>query len=133
MARKRPAATATDASFAPLTERDVGARTDSGSFSRIYFRQGHIQDTALRGTTLQALCHGSGIVPYHVSATLALRGEEGENPRAFACTCPRGGFCKHVVALLLTWLDDPARFVTRPPRRRRPTRRWPSIASWRSR
>ena len=29
------------------------------------------------------------------------------------CSCPRGGFCKHLVALLLTWLHHPERFVVR--------------------
>src|SRR5207244_11105523 len=31
----------------------------------------------------------------------------------FRSNCPRGGFCKHLVALLLTWLHLPERFVVR--------------------
>ena len=40
---------------------------------------------------------------------------KARNPVSYLCTCPRGGFCKHVVALLLTWVDDPVSFEVRPP------------------
>src|SRR5581483_10341221 len=30
-----------------------------------------------------------------------------------SCSCPRGGFCKHLVALLLTWVHHPERFEVR--------------------
>lgn len=102
--------------FAPLGEQDIRAQTDDGSFSRgrSYARQARIHDTILRGDTIEALCDGSDYLPYKVSATLARKDATGENPTDFSCTCPRGGFCKHVVALLLTWIDDPARFTERP-------------------
>lgn len=104
-----------DPSFAPLTEQDIEAQTDSGSFSRgrTYARQARIHDTVLRGDVIEALCDGSDYLPYVVHATLARQGEAGPNPKDFSCTCPRGGFCKHVVALLLTWIDEPARFAVR--------------------
>ncbi|HEU0115291.1 MAG TPA: SWIM zinc finger family protein, partial [Thermomicrobiales bacterium] len=54
--------------------------------------------------------------PYRVEATLATAGgKRKKNPVEYFCDCPRGGFCKHVVALLLTWIDAPERFEVRPP------------------
>jgi hypothetical protein len=102
--------------FAPLDDNSIKAQTDSGSFSRgrTYFRQGHIRETVRRDATIEAACTGSDVVPYRVRATLARDGARVENPQSFSCTCPRGGFCKHIVALLLTWVDDPGRFVERP-------------------
>lgn len=116
MAQKNPAP-ATDASrFAPLTEHDVKAQTDDGSFNRgrTYFRQGHIVDSVLRDGAIEAQCHGSEYLPYRVQASLLPHGEKGENPRDVSCSCPRGGFCKHIVALLLTWVHNPQWFDTRP-------------------
>jgi uncharacterized Zn finger protein len=103
--------------FAPISESQIKNRTDSGSFSRgrAYFRSGHIIAPALRAGRLMAQCLGSELEPYRVSATLAPAGQKGTNPLDFGCSCPRGGFCKHVVALLLTWIDAPERFVERPP------------------
>ncbi len=102
--------------FAPLSDDDIMEMTDSGSFSRgrTYFRQGAIVDPVLTGDTISAGCWGSEVAPYQVSATLALEGAKDKTPTAFACTCPRGGFCKHIVALLLTWIDNPLVFEARP-------------------
>jgi len=115
-----PAATTDDgaAELAPLTERVVADRTDDGSFTRgkRYHRGGHIYDTFRRGATVNASCHGSSGGPYRVEATLAPVGKHARdpNPVAVECDCPRGGFCKHVVALLLTWIATPERFPVRP-------------------
>jgi uncharacterized Zn finger protein len=104
--------------FAPLTESQIANQTDSGSFSRGrgYFRSGRIFDAVRRESTLRARCHGSSGGPYLVEVTLAPSNQaKGPNPIAFACDCPRGGFCKHIVALLLTWIDAPESFEVRPP------------------
>src|SRR5688572_3728418 len=106
------------AGFAPLTDDMIAAQTDSGSFSRGkgYFRSHRIFGTMRRADTLRARCHGSSGGPYVVEATLATADQaRGNNPLSFSCTCPRGGFCKHVVALLLTWVDAPQSFAVRPP------------------
>lgn len=105
--------------FAPLSDADIKELTDSGSFSRgrSYFRRGAIVDPVLTGDTIAAGCWGSYVRPYRVSATLAPRGAKDNAPTAWDCTCPRGGFCKHVVALLLTWIDNPLAFTERPPLR----------------
>src|SRR5690606_653387 len=86
--------------------------TDSGSFSRgrTYFRQGRIHDASIQGNTIEAECDGSEYEPYLVRATILVEGQKGPNPSSYSCSCPRGGFCKHVVALLLTWIDSPQSF-----------------------
>ncbi len=108
------------AGIAPLPEALIAAQTDSGSFQRgrTYYRGGRIFGRVRRGPTLTAGCYGSSGGPYRVVATLATAdpgsGPPVRNPVAVACDCPRGGFCKHIVALLLSWIDDPASFAERP-------------------
>src|SRR6476660_9556393 len=96
--------------FKPLTATDVERRTDSASYRNglSYERNDYIEDAVLRGTLLRARCQGQSGGPYTVTATLVPRGAPGaESMAGWSCTCPRGGFCKHVVALLLTWIDAP--------------------------
>lgn len=104
------------ASFRPVTEADIRRFTDASSFSngRSYQRNGYISRTTLRGVTLGGLCQGSSGGPYRVEAELVPVGASAPEPIVSSdCTCPRGGFCKHVVALLLTWLAAPERFAPR--------------------
>jgi uncharacterized Zn finger protein len=106
------------AGFAPLDDDMIAAQTDSGSFSRgrTYFRGKRIFEAIRRENTLRARCRGSSGGPYRVEATLATSDRpKAHNPVSYFCNCPRGGFCKHVVALLLTWVDDPTTFEVRPP------------------
>jgi SWIM zinc finger len=52
--------------------------------------------------------------PYRVEATLLPAAEKSAHKLASAaCSCPRGGFCKHLVALLLVWIHLPEQFVVR--------------------
>ncbi len=111
---KHPALIGTDVAhdFLPLTDATVKAQTDPQSFSRgrTYHRRGHIIDPTLRGSTLRARCHGSSGGPYAVRVTLPLASESAPRGRVSltgSCDCPRGGFCKHVVALFLTWIHTP--------------------------
>jgi uncharacterized Zn finger protein len=61
MPRKADESNDTSPAFAPLTEQDVEAWTDSGSYRRgqSCFRNGHIHDTVPRGETIEAQCEGS--------------------------------------------------------------------------
>ena len=116
-----PAQNGTDPAdrFLILTEQMVQAQTDASSFTKgkSYQRSGHIIDPTLRGTTLRARCHGSSGGPYAVRATLPLATEATPHGRVTlsgSCDCPRGGFCKHVVALFLTWIHAPETVDVRP-------------------
>jgi uncharacterized Zn finger protein len=107
-----------ESGLAPLTREGIEARTDAGSFKRGrgYAHAGRIFGAFRRERTLRARCHGSSGGPYLVEATLAPADKpKAKNPVSYACDCPRGGFCKHVVALLLTWVEQPERFEVRAP------------------
>jgi uncharacterized Zn finger protein len=96
--------------FKPLTDEIVAGYTDKGSFERglSYFRNNYIVEAVLRGPVLRGRCMGQSGGPYKVEVILVPVGERGiEVLRTYDCTCPRGGFCKHVVALLLTWIHRP--------------------------
>jgi uncharacterized Zn finger protein len=104
--------------LAPLTAEEVAAQADEASYKRGrgYFRSGRIFNAVRRESLLRARCHGSSGGPYIVEATLAKEGQRTRhNPVTFSCNCPRGDFCKHVVALLLTWIEQPETFAVRPP------------------
>jgi len=87
-----------------LTESQVRAWTDTRSFSRgqSYARSDAIAHPRIQGMTLKAECWGTAAQPYRVEVTLNDQGIDHS-----VCSCPVGLGCKHAVALLLTWLDDP--------------------------
>lgn len=93
-----------------LDQAAIRAWVGDASFERgrSYARADAVFNLYRQGTTLKALCQGSLPQPYRVQATLGPGGVA-----AAQCSCPVGGDgrCKHVAALLLAWLDDPARFV----------------------
>jgi uncharacterized Zn finger protein len=99
---------------ARITLQQVRARATDSSFQRgeTYFKNGAISDTVKRGEEIEGFCEGSEPEPYHVRATLSANGIE-----ATSCTCAYeyGGDCKHVVALLLTYINQPEDFAERPP------------------
>src|SRR5439155_5492652 len=102
--------------FKTLSEADIQASTDDASFRKGYDYYLHhaIVEPILSESVLRAFCHGSSGGPYHVEATLVPTREKSAHKLASAgCSCPRGGFCKHLVALLLTWLHQPERFMVR--------------------
>jgi uncharacterized Zn finger protein len=102
--------------FKTLSEADIQASTDDASFRKghDYYLNHAIVEPTLSESVLRAFCQGSSGSPYRVEATLMPVGEKSTHELAsFSCTCPRGGFCKHLVALLLTWVHQPERFVVR--------------------
>jgi uncharacterized Zn finger protein len=93
-----------------LTESDVRRWTDEAYYKRGqgYFRSGYIFDTRLQGSTLKARCLGSRPWPYYVEVTL---GQEGIISGGCSCPVGGGGYCKHAVALLLTWVHERDAFL----------------------
>ena len=88
----------------PFTEVDIRAGTNSQSFERgsSYYRDGAVSDVVRRGNLLTAQVSGSAYAPYEIAVTLL----DDEGIGSATCTCPYdwGGYCKHIVAVLLTVL-----------------------------
>ncbi len=87
-----------------ITEDDVRAKVTEQSYDRgvDYYLAGTVESATLRGNQLFAAVQGSEWDPYQVGITFS-----GDDFFA-SCTCPYdwGGYCKHVVAALLTVSDD---------------------------
>jgi len=87
-----------------LTRDQIRQRCTGQSFERgsEYFHTGAIGNPVLHGWTLSAMCHGSDPTPYSVAVELM--------PTTItdtSCSCPYSGQgdCKHIVALLLTYIE----------------------------
>ncbi|MBK9713721.1 MAG: SWIM zinc finger domain-containing protein [Kouleothrix sp.] len=97
-----------------LSEATIRAHVASESFSRglAYYQQGAVGDLSLRGDALLAEVEGSEPAPYRVRVTIDQGGVV-----AASCTCPYdwGGWCKHIVAVLLKYVYEPEAIVRRPP------------------
>lgn len=95
-----------------LTESIICAGADPQSFQRGqgYYRRGAISNVTVQGNILTADCEGTQAPYYKVRVELDEAGI-----RSAQCTCPSeyGGYCKHVVALLLTYLHHPKQFAVR--------------------
>ncbi|MFC1717619.1 SWIM zinc finger domain-containing protein, partial [Candidatus Poribacteria bacterium] len=89
-----------------LTEVDIRERATDASFDRgyEYYRDGAVLEIEFRGNQVAAEVEGSDYDPYQVSISLSEHGIEYA-----ACTCPYdwGGDCKHIVAVLLTYIHSP--------------------------
>ena len=96
--------------FPELTLHHIRHRCTTQSFKRgtEYFHDEAISNPVFHGYTLSASCYGTDIEPYRVSVELMPTGIAATN-----CSCPYdgdfGGYgdCKHIVALLLTYLHTP--------------------------
>lgn len=97
-----------------LTEAHIRNLATAPSFERgrAYYHDGAVLDPICQESRLRARCEGSDYEPYQVSATLSKNGIAETS-----CTCPydHGGICKHVVALLLTYIHKPQSFRFIPP------------------
>jgi uncharacterized Zn finger protein len=93
-----------------LTEHDIRRWVGEASFGRglIYYRGRHIRQARRRGSTLHARCSGSEAQPYRLWVTLS---DQGIADGRCTCYVGAGGRCKHVAALLLTWLYTPEQFL----------------------
>ena len=92
-----------------LSMEDIQAWVGLASYRKgdTYFHKGAIIEPRQQGMLLKARCLGSSASSYRVQATLNEDGVAEAN-----CSCPvgDGGQCKHVAALLLTWLNNPEAF-----------------------
>jgi uncharacterized Zn finger protein len=85
---------------------------ESFARGRSYLDDGAVSDLVQRGDRLTAEVEGSEFEPYQVSIRL----HEGSVADA-NCTCPYdwGGYCKHIVAVLLKFADEKTRVIERKP------------------
>ena len=87
-----------------ITEDDILSMATEKSFERgvDYYDSGLVESVTKRGNRLFAEVQGSEWEPYSVGVTLQ------EDDFTASCTCPYdwGGYCKHIVAALLTFVHD---------------------------
>ena len=92
--------------YPDITEDQIQERCTKQVFSRGegYFYNEAIENPMFHGWTLSASCYGSEDTPYSVSVELTPTGIADAE-----CSCPYdwGGDCKHIVALLLTYIHEP--------------------------
>ena len=76
-----------------------------------YFRSGAVVSLTQRQQTLQAEVEGNEVTPYRVTINF-----DGGGVTHADCTCPYsfGGWCKHIVATLLTCIHQPETIEQRP-------------------
>ncbi|MFB6351562.1 MAG: SWIM zinc finger domain-containing protein, partial [Bradymonadaceae bacterium] len=70
-----------------------------------YFYDDRIMVPRVRGETISAKCIGSKPEPYEVKVGLC-----GSDIRWSTCSCPVPDPCKHVAALLFTYIEKPESF-----------------------
>ena len=88
-----------------ITEATIKALADRGVYQRGvgYFNDGAVVEVVQRGQRITAEVEGSEYDPYEVEIEL-----DGQGGIASAdCSCPYGGFCKHVVDTLLVLIHTP--------------------------
>lgn len=94
-----------------ITSEQIQDRCTTQSFERgeDYFYDGAIGNPVIHDWTLSATCQGTEPTPYNVSVELMPTGIA-----ATYCSCPYdwGGDCKHIVALLLTYIETPETFYS---------------------
>ncbi|MGI8564936.1 MAG: SWIM zinc finger family protein, partial [Pyrinomonadaceae bacterium] len=95
-----------------LTDATIRAGASEKVFARgqELFRHDAVSHTAIQSNVLSGRCEGSESPFYKVRAEV-----DGGGVRSASCTCPYdfGGYCKHIVALLLAYAREPAQFAVR--------------------
>src|ERR1043165_7218076 len=95
-----------------LSEATIRAGASEKVFARgqELLRRGAVSRTTICGSTLSGECEGNESPFYKARVEL----DEG-GVRSASCTCPFdfGGYCKHLVALLLAYAREPERFTVR--------------------
>lgn len=97
----------------PVTETTIRHHATATSFSRgeEYYERGAVVDLVQRGNMIAAAVEGSEVAPYRVTLQV-----DSGGITAVRCTCPYDyeGWCKHIVAVALTWVRQPDRLEVRP-------------------
>ena len=97
-----------------LTDSLIRQYTTPQSYQRgvDYYERGAVLSVVRRGQEILAEVEGSQYTPYRVGVTFDAGGL-----RQATCTCPYdwGGWCKHIVATLLTCIHEPETVEERPP------------------
>ncbi|MEP7198989.1 MAG: SWIM zinc finger family protein [Chloroflexota bacterium] len=88
----------------------AGASVESFQRGKRLYENGAISNTTIQGAVLSGDCEGTSAPYYRVRAEL-----DDAGIRLTDCTCPYeyGGYCKHIVALLLTYAHHPKQFAIR--------------------
>lgn len=96
------------ASIPPFTKHDIRSLVGERSYERgaQYAESGAIFNGRREEKMLKASCEGSQMNAYRVRVEFNKRGIADSR-----CSCPIGGSCKHVAALLLTWLRSSESFA----------------------
>lgn len=92
-----------------ISDDDIRQWVSSKSYERgfRYYKNNVVTDPKRQGMMIKAYCHGSMPQPYCVCVHF-----DADGIAEADCSCPvgSGGHCKHVAALLLTYLNDPDEF-----------------------
>ena len=86
-------------------------REKSFERGRSYYESGMVESVVHRGNRLFAEVMGSECDPYYVNVTF----QEGDFSALCSCPYDWEGYCKHIVAVLLTWVHDRGLVVVRAP------------------
>lgn len=96
-----------------LTLGMIRAGASSSSFERgqAYYREGMIFEQQVHGNELCGRCVGNSMPDYKIRVFFDENGVKNTH-----CTCEYdyGGYCKHVVALMLAYIHSPQLFVEKP-------------------
>jgi uncharacterized Zn finger protein len=99
--------------IANLNETDLRYHTTDKSFKRgeDYYRHGAVTDICQRGNCLYGEVEGNEVEPYQITIQFDAGGISGAT-----CTCPYDyeGWCKHIVAVVLTSIRKPKTIHQRP-------------------
>lgn len=91
--------------MAKLTESEIARGANSSSFEKgyNYYQNGYVLEITQRGEQITAEVEGSEYQPYQVQVTV----KDGNIVTA-NCSCPYdwGGYCKHIVAVLLRYVHE---------------------------
>ncbi|HKX31233.1 MAG TPA: SWIM zinc finger family protein [Blastocatellia bacterium] len=95
-----------------LTEAVIRSGTSEQNFSRgqKLYRNNAISETTIQDETLTGHCRGTQSPFYLVRAELD---DGGVRTAACGCDYTFRGYCKHIIALLLTFVYEPERFAVR--------------------